>query len=376
LRPFQSTASVAIALFLTINGCISLSAMLARSSTKNQDQNGVLRTIDTAVQQYSQSVRPDVVLLGSSLIMSPVWTADFHKFGFPAVADFYRHHHYKMLEQALTSKGEATKQVFSFAVPGAMISDMYLVVDKLLKGDKAPPVVVYGVAPRDFMDDLASGETKTAVFSRLGDVGDLNRSNYVNASFDEKFELLLDRGIYLYGKRVRYQTKADLFVRKVAMKASAQKGGVDPFATTADVFPLFQDRKILWQHSVDEYRMRYQKFNAAQYATQQRFLQDLLTTCHDRKIQVLLVNMPLTEENRKLMQPGLYKSYLDNLQAVATNNAVPLLDLSKEQFPDQCFYDTVHLNEAGAKLFQAQLQKVLRANADGRMTASLPKQSL
>jgi lysophospholipase L1-like esterase len=180
----------------------------------------------------------------------------------------------------------------------------------------------------------------------------------------------------LYGKRVRYQTKADSFVRKVAMKASAARSGVDPFATTADVFPLFQDRKVLWQRSVDEYSMRYRKFNAVQYSTQQRFLQDLLTTCHDRQIQVLLVNMPLTEDNRKLMPQGLYKSYLDNLQTVAANNAVPLLDLSKEQFPDQCYYDTVHLNEAGAKLFQAQLQKVLKANADGRMTASLPKQSL
>ena len=123
---------------------------MARSSNKNQDQNGVLRTIDTAMQQYEKTSRPDVVLLGSSLIMSPVWTADFHRFGFPAVQDFYRHHHYKMLEQALTAKGESTKQVFSFAVPGAMVSDMYLVVDKLLKGDKAPPVVVYGVAPPRF----------------------------------------------------------------------------------------------------------------------------------------------------------------------------------------------------------------------------------
>ena len=349
---------------------------MARASTKNQDQNGVFRTIDTAIQQYSQSPRPDVVLLGSSLIMSPVWTADFRRFGFPAVADFYRHHHYKMLEQALTGQGEAPKQVFSFAVPGAMVSDMYLVVDKLLKGDKTPPLVVYGVGPRDFMDDLASGETATAVFSRLGDVSDLNRSSFSNATFDEKFELLLDRSIYLYGKRVRYQTKVDSFVRKVAMKATAEKNGVDPFATTADVFPLFQDRKILWQRSLDEYRMRYQKFNAVQYATQRRFLQDLLTTCHDRQIDVLLVNMPLTDDNRKLMPPGLYKSYLDNLQTVAKTNSVPLLDLSKEQFPDQCFYDTVHLNEAGAKLFQAQLQKVLRANADGRMTASLPGQSL
>ena len=226
------------------------------------------------------------------------------------------------------------------------------------------------------MDDLASGETKTAVFSRLGDVSDLNKSNYANASFDEKFELLLDRSIYLYGKRTRYQTKADSFVRKVAMKASAEKGGVDPFATTADVFPLFQDRKILWEHSVDEYRMRYQNFNATQYATQQHFLQDLLTTCRDRQIQILLVNMPLTETNQKLMPAGLYDSYLRNLHTLAANNSVPLLDLSKEKFPDECFYDTVHLNEGGAKLFQAQLQKVLRANADGRMTATLPEQSL
>jgi hypothetical protein len=380
-RAFRSTAAFAAAVFVLVNCGLGVAAALNSKAMKSSDQNGVLQTIDSGIQQFKLSKRADVVLLGSSLVMAPVWTADFKKLGLAAVGSFYTYHRFDMLARALSQHRRQPLEVFSFAVPGAMVSDMYLVVEKLLADQKAPSLVIYGIAPRDFMDDLAAGETKTAVFQRLGDVSDLNHSDFAKAGFDEKLELVMDRGFYLFGKRTRYQAKVDQCCRKIAERQitdrqSADAKGGDVFATTAGVFPLLQDPKILWRKSVDEYHMRYQKFNQHQFTKQEQFLRDTLSTCNKRGIQVLLVNMPLTQANLDLMPPGLYDKYLQSVRAIARDNSVALLDLSADKFGNQCFYDTVHLNEIGAKELLGRLTTAIRDDGGGRLTASVAEKSL
>ena len=353
---YKSAAVAAVLLFLGLNAGFGYGAA-SSGKAKNSDQNGVVQTIDSAVQQYSKADTPDVVLLGSSLIMSPVWTADYKKF--VNVNDFYRHHRSLLLEKKLSDANEQMK-VFSFAVPGAMVSDMDLIVDKMLVGSKKPQLVVYGVAPRDFMDDLAGGETKTATFQRLGDVTDLNKNNFAASTVDEKLELVFNRAVYLFGKRTRYQAKADAFVRKVAHQATTAPQ--DQFAVAANamnVCPLLQDKKILWQKSLDEYHMRYQRFNQIQFKKQEQFLQDMLTSCKKNNIEVVLVNMPLTQTNLGLMPEGLYQKYLGMLKETANKNNIALLDLGEKRYGDECFYDTVHLNEIGAEPFLSSLSQTI-----------------
>jgi hypothetical protein len=355
---YKSAALVAIGLFLTLNGSFTLSAAIGSARIKGMDQNGVLQTIDSAVQQYRASEQPDVVLLGSSLIMSPVWTADFHRYGH--VGDFYRHHRSYQLEKKLEADGGQPTKVFSFAVPGAMVSDMDLIVDKVLTGAKKPSLVVYGVAPRDFMDDLAGGETKTATFSRLGEVSDLSKQNFAASTTDEKLELVFNRACYLFGKRTRYQAKTDDYFRKLAHTAAAQNQDQFATATNLNVCPLFQPKPVLWQKSLDEYRMRYQRFNQTQFKKQELFLQDMISTCDKNGIRILLVNMPLTETNIKLMPDGLYDKYRSMLRDISAKNNVSLLDLTKQKYKDDYFYDTVHLNDAGAEPFLTSLNHSIR----------------
>jgi DltD protein len=363
---YKSAALVAVVLFLTVNSGFTLGAAISTKG-KNADQNGVLQTIDSAVQQYKNADQPDIVLLGSSLIMSPVWTADHKQFS--NVSDFYRHHRSYLLEKKLTLNGEQPERVFSFAVPGAMVSDMDLIVDKVLIGPKKPNLVVYGVAPRDFMDDLAGGETKTPTFQRLGDVSDLSKDNFAGASVDEKLELVFNRVVYLFGKRTRYQSKTDAFIRKLAHQAaSSPQDQFTAVAANLNVCPLFQDKKILWQKSLDEYHMRYQRFNQIQFKKQQQFLQDLLSTCKKNNMNVLLVNMPLTQTNLGLMPDGLYDKYLSMLHEISDKNNVSLLDLTEKRYSDDCFYDTVHLNEVGAEPFLSSLSQSIR---DERSRTSL-----
>ncbi|HEY9756137.1 MAG TPA: D-alanyl-lipoteichoic acid biosynthesis protein DltD [Oculatellaceae cyanobacterium] len=364
----KSAALAAVLLFLGLNAGFSYGAANG-GKAKNSDQNGVVQTIDSAVQQYKKAETPDVVLLGSSLIMSPVWTADYKKF--VNVNDFYRHHRSYLLEKKLSAETNEELKVFSFAVPGAMVSDMDLIVDKMLTGTKKPQLVVYGVAPRDFMDDLAGGETKTATFQRLGDVSDLSKNNFAASTVDEKLELVFNRAVYLFGKRTRYQSKTDAFVRKVAHQAIAAPQ--DQFAVAANnlnVCPLLQDKKILWQKSLDEYHMRYQRFNQIQFKKQEQFLQDMLTSCKKNNIEVLLVNMPLTQTNLGLMPEGLYQKYLGMLKETASKNNVAILDLGEMKYGDECFYDTVHLNEIGAEPFLSSVSQSIHEQRSRSALAS------
>jgi hypothetical protein len=366
----HSSTVFALAIFFVVNGCLALAATIHSARSKNVDQNGVWQTIESALEQYRAGPRPAIVLLGSSLVMSPLWTADFKRFS--GVADFYRHHRSYLLErnlEALASRkrqnGKSDKcRVFSFAVPGAMVSDMDLILGKVLVGPRKPDLVVYGVAPRDFMDDLAGSETKTVVFQKLGDVGDLSKSNFADTSIDEKLELVVNKMFYLFGKRTRYQAKTDSFLRKIAHQSARDSTDQLLAAANANICPLFQDRKILWQKSLDEYRMRYQRFNQLQYRKQQAFLQDLLATCHKNDIAILLVNMPLTRANLDLMPPGQYENYLSMLRECAKRNDVSLVDLHSDQYPDLSFYDTVHLNDEGAQTFLSTLSQAICREQD------------
>ncbi|MFW1420207.1 hypothetical protein ACEV8X_22520, partial [Vibrio parahaemolyticus] len=77
-------------------------------------------------------------------------------------------------------------------------------------------------------------------------------------------------------------------------------------------------------------------------------------------MNVLLVNMPLTQTNLGLMPDGLYANYLSMLHEISDKNNVSLLDLAQNKYSDDCFYDTVHLNEIGAEPFLSSLSQSIR----------------
>lgn len=366
LAPFRKYITTALKpaslaaflLFLSINACLALAGALNSAQNQYADQKGVFETIDSAIQQFKkEKTRPNIVMLGSSLIMSPVWASDFVTF--PGVGDFYRHHHSILLAKLLSKPDQDPWSVFSFAVPGGMVSDMYLIVDKLLAGARAPDLIIYGIAPRDFMDDLAGAETKTAVFQRLGTVSDLGRSQFATSTQDEKLELLLNRSIYLFSKRNRYQARVEVFARKLMF------GGDKPSALKPEVAicPLLEDHDVLWRRSLEEYRMRYHRFSQTQFKKHEGFLRDLLSECREKQIEIVLVNMPLTKANLNLMPDGVYDRYKKELTDITNEYSVPFIDLSLQKYADMYFYDTVHLNRLGGQEFLQTLSQWITAHS-------------
>ncbi len=264
----------AILLFLLLNAGCSLSTVLSKQSAKKPEQQGAtFQACDSAIDQFQKAIdRAQVVLIGSSVVMAPVWSTDIKRY--PGVADVYHHHRSFELEHLLSKNRLAGTKVFAFALPGLMVSDGYLLTSKLLEGAKKPEMLVYGVTPRDFMDDLMTGETRTPVFQRLMHLEDFSSlGDMYLTSTQEKADFLVNNFVFLYGKRWRYQDKFGTIVKRlVSAVVPAAKSKPTDSASTEQQFLLGQDKKQVWRKSIEEYRARYRHFDAAQFAKQQHLL--------------------------------------------------------------------------------------------------------
>ncbi len=350
-------------LFLVLNGvCYAVDSKIIFGKRK-EERNVLFQAVNSAVADYKQGPLPDVVLLGSSLMMTPVWSLDLRDF--PGVGDVYHHHHARTL-----SKLMSPASVYNFALPGAMVSDQYLLFSKLFKDDKAPKTVVYGLAPRDFMDDLLTGETRTPVFQSLSDLGDLFAYHdlYLE-TWQEKGDFAMNNMLFFYGKRCRYQDKFSHIVAGVydrispptATAAASQNDGSLDLAAA-----LYGDREAVWRKSKVEYGARYRRFNSAQFAKQKLFLANMLDTAAKRGIRLILVDMPLTKDNIALMPDGFYDRYHAALNEITSTHGGTVVSASQlSSFDDSCFLDTVHLNASGG----AKLSSLIAAAATNKQVS-------
>ena len=105
------------------------------------------------------------------------------------------------------------------------------------------------------------------------------------------------------------------------------------------------------------YQWCYQPFRPNVYKTQLYFLDRMLKVAKSHGIDVILVDMPLREDNLKAMVPhffDLYKSDVRKIAAGYSNTTyVDMFDPATFKFDD--FTDTVHLSGYGAIKFVDRL---------------------
>ncbi len=358
---------LALALFVVANFAAVLASKSLIFSVK--EDTAVFQAADSAVNQYEALKKaPSIVLLGSSLVATPLWWAD--RDIVPNIKDFYHHHDAVTFNQALRASGK-NDDAYAFALPGAMVSDMYLIVDKIFQSKKKPDVVVLGISARDMMDDLLTGETRTPVFSRLSDLSDFkgNLDLYLSTPA-EKLDFALNNLVFLYGKRYRYQLKVSQFCEKTMNKVAFLKDPTaDKPATGAkETQPLFATglgtRQEMWDQSRKEYQKRYEHFNKQQFDKQTVFLGKLLERAKERDIKVILVNMPLSKENKSLMPQGLYDAYYQSVSSLAQSKSASFLDLNKgDMVAEHLFLDTAHMNADGGRKLCGELAAYLSKNS-------------
>ena len=112
--------------------------------------------IDFAKQKDNPS---PIVFLGSSLMLMPINLADAHFLN--RTIDGATHHESVLFDHLINYDKKHHASNFNFALPGLMPSDAYLITNRMLSGNNHPQLIVYGLGPRDFLDNLLSSPAST-----------------------------------------------------------------------------------------------------------------------------------------------------------------------------------------------------------------------
>lgn len=291
-------------------------------------QDGYERTLDAKSHKLAAVSKPDVVLLGSSLMIFPLWFAD-HGDNLPDQA------YYAFRSNALEKKCTQAHNICNLALPLLNASDAERLVETQLVGDKSPRVLVYGVGPRDFYDAFIAKPEASVYFERLSNVDDFTKN------WNSYFSNPVDVAACL-GKRLYFLFSKRDEILLLGKSISKQVLHLNKPTTTVPLTEMGPRRNL------EEYQGHYKNISNQALDREFSFLDKLLTVCSKRHIQVILLSMPLTKENRSLIPTEVYASFNRRLGALAAAKEQKFLNLNGTEFATSDFLDSAHLNAKGA----------------------------
>ncbi len=310
---------------------------------------------------------PDVVLLGSSLVMipTPMLDADYLNKPFDCV---HHDHSIYMQDRLADLLGPKNLSCINFGLPGGMISDDYMVARYLLNNERKPKVVVLGITLRDFIEHHVQYPATShpyRYFSQFMDVADI--VDIAMPQIWQRADYLWGRNFVLWGKRLQMQAIADEVSKKAIAPLQSTQVAVNP-VTDAErnktlaaklkaiaeegEFMMEPHKLALFEDNTNEYRSRFRGDKRELFNAETAFLARLLKLLRDRNIEVLVANMPLMPANMSVMPPGMYDQYIAITKKLAAEHNCKFLDLNDStKFVVSDFRDTAHMNGNGGKKF-------------------------
>jgi hypothetical protein len=299
------------------------------------------QVLDSCLHQLKAGSPPDVVLLGSSLMEYPTWFADS---GDTLPNEAYYHFRSKTMEKNCVK----AKNILNLSVPLLNASDASRIVDSYLSGLAHPRILVYGVGPRDFYDNLLSKPNTSKYFNYLSRGSDFysNKDAYF-ANASDAVTSLLTRAFFIFQRREQL-----LLLGKSTIKEILH---INHPASPGSLFPMGPQRNI------PEYTLHYKNITETKLELQLTFLNQMLATCARQHIRVILTSMPLTKENRALLPDHLYFNLNQHLAKLAILNGQRFLNANGPEYGTDDFLDSVHLNAKGSRKFLKMIAPLIDA---------------
>jgi hypothetical protein len=254
-----------------------------------------------------------------------------------------------------------------------MPSDAYLSLRAMVSTSSRPDVVIYGVAPRDFVDSMLNGPNDTDHFkylTRFVNIDDVATHEF--RSPWSKLDWCLQRLVFLYGNSLDFRLAFGDASTDALNKVVPQPWTNHPFTwwdrtrilpryMPAEIHPEavvsnpLKPSEIKFSDNTVEYKRRYLQPDPDTFHTQMYFLRKIGEFCQRERIQLVLVNMPIMQSNIELLDTSTYHKYLTELTKFAWNTGCIYYDLCDfPRYSKSDYHDTVHLNAfGGKKLFDA-----------------------
>jgi hypothetical protein len=371
--------------------------------------------------EFINSLRnPDMLIVGSSLVLVPAVRCDDAMNHIRTRYDgwYYRnriqeYNRSEYLQKSLSRALGQSVEIANLGVVGSMMSDHYLIFKKAVAAGKTPKLVICAVAPRDFMDNCRAEVEQTPTYKVLADVtsindilesqsGSGNATNNASKNLPQKIAQKIDRlGDFAASKIWHYfGSRGDYRDFLVAMTATATgrpmslymanvmneeklagkhkdkeetqaQAALDPDQDMGGVGVL-TNSKPKYLHGpnvlsdIPLYKTRvYSPFNPVLYNQQMRYLEKLLALAQTKQIPLLLVNMPITDENISLLPKERWQNYRKQLADLATNYGATFIDPKESanylttDFEDSCHMDT----KAGFKFYDQLVRDIVKNQA-------------
>lgn len=337
----------------------------------------------------SSPENPEVLLLGSSLVLVPSVRCDdsfhnrktrFDRWYYRNVIDEYTKADY--FQNELSRSSSQNRKVLDLAVAASIMSDQHLILKKYLASGKTPELIVCGIAPRDFLDNLRQDPEKTPTYSILADLTCLKDlleqkrskeavSDFAFGYFSEVYKNRADYRTFLAGAAARITGHPiDLYQathgeeKKVA--ETKQMTGMDVVAEEKQDAGVLDNKKAIYVPfkngltDLKEYKRIYLPVNNKVFKLQLSYLDKFLALATEHNIPVVLVEMPLTKENLALLPDGVKRNYTKRVRELATTyNAKVITPADRLDFSTEDFEDSVHLNtQGGLKVFSDVAQQI------------------
>lgn len=386
-RALLSTFCLTVALLISIDLAVKALQIHDNSLVNDSPRVKLFR------QFFASDYKTDVVLLGSSLALALYHCDKEHCISkantTQAVpADPVEYIHALYMTQLFKQVTPSQLNIVNLGWTAALVTDAKLILSNVFASRKTPKLVIYLVSRRDFIDRLVPANGAIggqAVFGltkaesnrlQLSQIV-VNATRLATKVCDLVIPIDLTRQLHKLGPHPSFPAVADttiacfwsFYQKRSELKQWLVEAICKHFRREANLWAATTHASVnakkltLFEHDLLNYNDRYNPPDFLRLTCEFSQLEGLISLCHQHNSFLIVVNMPITQENRALVSKRLDKTFLARLRSTTTKYNVPFIDLDDNTiFSRGDFRDSVHLNADGGMKFQQLLLDRLRAN--------------
>ncbi len=359
LRRVSRSSFVLFMVLLVVGGV----AMLSVPSRFLNPADGVPPNYRSAVSKLSDylgsSANPDIVILGSSLILHPSVRCDDRLAGLKdCFDDWYYYERFPEYSRSnylehLLGKAGVKASIANLGIASSIMSDHAGVFETIVKAGKHPKMAVCAIAPRDFLDNTMVPETDTPAQFYLREYQNTDGISLPKGTSKD--------ALTTWSESEEHHLKKFIArVRGWSTDLACQISGHPKLpARTRTKLGEPGENKL---KDLGVYRRLYNPPNFKLLARQEAQLKKFLACAKENGIAVLLINMPLTKENLSTLDKKAHETYIATIYRAAKESGATLLDIGVTgKYPTNDFEDCCHLNRIGGeKLFAEIVDRIVK----------------
>jgi len=321
---------------------------------------------------------PEVLVMGCSLPMTAIATYDERYARSLRASDenqlrtYTRARYLEYLLQHI-SGSKRTQEIFNLTCVACMVSDANSLLLKVLETKTPQPkLIIYGVGPRSFVDNTIG--QKTHIEQLLDTCKTSSDIADPKMSWSQRGELFISSLWKFYADRSDYRAFitslfSDIVDRSPTVyaanqRAIAEKAQDTEFLSSSNLQSSSGSKRRVGASKLELdlalYNARYNPPNFTMFEAQKTKFDQFTKLCREKKINLLVVSMPITEQNRKLLDSRLLNAYSTEVRRLSLMNGAAFLDLTDDTtFTIADFEDSVHTNARGGKKVQDRIAAAL-----------------